>query len=162
MFRSIAHIVEFILQNDLIALEAAKRSILNYNSYARHLQNSIQVEYGYQVKHNTVVVALRRFCRRYVVEPVEFHNTQNELNISIEHHTQLTPQTATITITAKSLDLYRSQWLFEVFAKFAAHPIDLLAVSSRGSQLLLTVGATHVAWSLCILGHVEEGKYDEW
>ena len=72
---TISHVVQDILNKHVFLQEAINHGIVSYNKLAENIKPEIEKELGKKVKHNAVVMALRRYT-----EKLEKRQTKPSLN----------------------------------------------------------------------------------
>lgn len=72
---TISHVVQDILNKQVFLQEAINHGIVSYNKLAENIKPEIEKELGKKVKHNAVVMALRRYT-----EKLEKKQTKPSLN----------------------------------------------------------------------------------
>ena len=61
---TISHVVSDILNKQVFLQEAINHNIVSYNKIANNIKSEIEKELGKKVKHNAIVMALRRYSEK--------------------------------------------------------------------------------------------------
>ena len=61
---TISHVVQDILNKHVFLQEAINHNIVSYNKLANNIKTEIEAELGKKVKHNAIVMALRRYSEK--------------------------------------------------------------------------------------------------
>jgi hypothetical protein len=61
---TISNVVQDILNKNVFFQEAINQDIVSYNKIAKNIKSDIEKEFGTSVKHNAIVMALRRYSEK--------------------------------------------------------------------------------------------------
>lgn len=62
---TISHVVQDILNKHVFLQEAINHNIVSYNKIANNIKSEIESELGKTVKHNAIVMAIRRYSEKF-------------------------------------------------------------------------------------------------
>jgi hypothetical protein len=61
---TVSHVVQKLIREHILLQEAINRNIVSFNLLAKYLRPEIEEELGKEVKHSSVVMALRRYAEK--------------------------------------------------------------------------------------------------
>ena len=102
---TISHVVQDILNKHVFLQEAINHGIVSYNKLADNLKPEIEKELGKKVKHNAVVMALRRYTEK-------FEKKQNKPSLTYFRETLLKTDVCYIIIEESATALNKIQGLY--------------------------------------------------
>jgi hypothetical protein len=101
---TISHVVQDILNKHVFLQEAINHGIVSYNKLAENIKSEIEAELGKKVKHNAIVMALRRYAEK-------LDKKQNQPTFNYFRETLLKTDVCYIIIEESSEALNRIQTL---------------------------------------------------
>ncbi len=102
---TISHVVQDILNKHVFLQEAINHNIVSYNKIANNIKPEIESELGKKVKHNAIVMALRRYSEK-------FEKKRDNLSLDYFRETLLKTDVCLIIIEESPDALNKTQELY--------------------------------------------------